>query len=45
MIHLRTGKAAAPEMQFLFGKVKEILDKATDHLSCASDSETGPKTQ
>jgi thymidylate synthase ThyX len=32
MVRLRTGKAAAPEMQFLFGKVRAILDKATDHL-------------
>jgi len=32
MIHLRTGKAAAPEMQFIFGKVRSMLAEATDNL-------------
>ena len=32
MIHLRTGKVAAPEMQFIFGKVRSMLAEATDNL-------------
>ncbi len=32
MIYLRTGKAAAPEMQFIFGRVRTFLGDATSSL-------------